>query len=1043
MELQELFVTLGLKAGEFNQGLDDAAKKAQSFGDRIKSGLGSAVQTAGLAATAGVLAVGGAIAGMGAAGVNAFVGYQQQMNEVFTLLPGITDDAMSQMSDDVQAFSREFGTLPQEVVPALYQALSAGVPPDNVFAFLETAQMAAIGGVTDLETAVDGISSTVNAYGSDVIDAGQASDLMFTAVRLGKTTFDELAASLFQVNPTAAALGVQFGDVTGALAGMTAQGVPTSVATTQLRQLLVELSKDGGKAASMFQDLSGQTFANFIATGGNMADALELMQGGAADMGVGIQDLFGSVEAGNAALALSGPNLEGYRANIEAMAGSAGATAAAYDQMDGGIGRAVERLKAFGATALLQIGEALEPLITKALDFAEGALPKIQGALDGVIAKVTPIVMAIGDFVGGLLSGEDPVGDFANLAWTLADAFGASQEQAAAVFEAVRTLGDKIAEFVTPIANAVLNFVSFKDVLMGLGLLILSMVIPAVVSLVISLAPILLTVGAVIAVVALLRNAWENNWGDIQGKTQAAWDFIRPKLEAIKDWIVNTVIPAIKDLWQKWTTEWWPAIQGKLQEAWDVIRPILEKIGTFITDTLIPTIKELYEKWTTEWWPTIQTVLENVWTIVKGIFEELGRWVNDNIVPWIEFLQKKWSEDVWPAIQEGLETAWAIIEPIWEAIRKWAAETIPPILESLKGVFETVMSGISAAVEPVKAVWDGFVSAVTDFFDWLKNKVFNFDIHLPDLPSWAVPGSPLPIHTAWAKFSEDMPEIAGEVSEGFYEIADAVDTLRDAVQVIPDAVGQMFDSIGGYLDRAGSIGGIAGGFARRFEQTVTGPMKEEIDSLGETVEKARPIFEDVFQDWDWKLGGVDDVKTLDQLLKLRARLAGRIHDMPAASSLYEQQSLATVNASINAFMERNDLNQEYIQQQERLLALEKARADMDFLKSQMDFLKLVSENADILGPGVLAGLSGLQLGVAGDPGALLDATVDIMERLVKNASFELNAGGSGSPVLNSPTPGTGGGTTYNVQNQTINGGQNIYLYGAEESELELLGVLAR
>src|SRR5258707_1301082 len=85
--------------------------------------------------------------------------------------------------------------------------------------------LAAVGGVTSLETAVDGISSTVNAYGDKVITATQASDLMFTAVKVGKTTFDELSKSLFNVNPAAAALGVKFQDVTAALASMTAQGV--------------------------------------------------------------------------------------------------------------------------------------------------------------------------------------------------------------------------------------------------------------------------------------------------------------------------------------------------------------------------------------------------------------------------------------------------------------------------------------------------------------------------------------------------------------------------------------------------------------------------------------------------------------------------------------------------------------------------------------------------------------------------------------------------------------------------------------------------
>ena len=53
--------------------------------------------------------------------------------------------------------------------------------------FLETAQKGAVAGVSDVSTAVDGLSSVVNAWGEKNITAAQASDLMFTAVKEGKT----------------------------------------------------------------------------------------------------------------------------------------------------------------------------------------------------------------------------------------------------------------------------------------------------------------------------------------------------------------------------------------------------------------------------------------------------------------------------------------------------------------------------------------------------------------------------------------------------------------------------------------------------------------------------------------------------------------------------------------------------------------------------------------------------------------------------------------------------------------------------------------
>lgn len=309
---------------------------------------------------AGVFAGGAALIGKS---VWDFAGFDRQMNEVFTLLPGISGKAMGEMSEQVKTFAADFGVLPQQVVPALYQSLSAGVPADNVFAFIETAQKLARGGVTELETAVDGLSSVVNAYGSDILSAQQASDLMFTTVKLGKTTIADLSQSIFQVTPTAAGLGVTFQDVSAALAAMTLQGVPTSVATTQLRQVLVELGKDGSKTADVFSKMTGKTFRQFIAEGGNLQGALQIIGKAADGSGLSISDMFGSVEAGSAALALTGPGAESFSNALTMMNDSAGATDAAFAQMNQGLSATMDRLRARFSVVMLNIGESIAPTL--------------------------------------------------------------------------------------------------------------------------------------------------------------------------------------------------------------------------------------------------------------------------------------------------------------------------------------------------------------------------------------------------------------------------------------------------------------------------------------------------------------------------------------------------------------------------------------------------------------------------------------------------------------------------------------------------------
>lgn len=364
--------------------------------EQLKGNVGGAFNKIGKAAIAGAAVATTAIAGFAASSIKEFATFESGMNEVFTLLPGMTDDAMKDMEKSVLDFSKEMKVLPEKTIPALYQAISAGVPKENVFDFLTTAQKAAKGGVTELETAVDGISSVVNAYGADVIDATKVSDLMFTAVKNGKTTFDEMAASLFQVIPTASSLGVEFDNVTAAIATMTAQGTPTSVATTQMRQLFVELSKSGSKAAKTFEEISGKTFKQFISEGGNVQDALKQMEREAQRNNISISDLFSSVEAGNAALSLTGKNAKKFAQNLKDMQDAAGATDAAYDQMNQGINTALESLAASFSSLKITVGREIAPVI-------EGLANKMAelASDEKFVEDVTNLVRAAVEFLVG------------------------------------------------------------------------------------------------------------------------------------------------------------------------------------------------------------------------------------------------------------------------------------------------------------------------------------------------------------------------------------------------------------------------------------------------------------------------------------------------------------------------------------------------------------------------------------------------------------------------------------------------------------------
>ena len=78
--------------------------RARDKASKIIAGVGKLAKKVGKA-------VGVAIAAGFAAGLNAVINFEKGMAEVFTLMPGITGEAMTKMEDQMKAFASEAGTL--------------------------------------------------------------------------------------------------------------------------------------------------------------------------------------------------------------------------------------------------------------------------------------------------------------------------------------------------------------------------------------------------------------------------------------------------------------------------------------------------------------------------------------------------------------------------------------------------------------------------------------------------------------------------------------------------------------------------------------------------------------------------------------------------------------------------------------------------------------------------------------------------------------------------------------------------------------------
>ena len=334
-------------------------------------------------------AAGAALIGFAASAAAEFARVEQSWAEVTTLMPQATRQATDQMLGEVRRFSRETGFAIQDSIQASYQALSAGIAQSELTGFLDTAGQAARAGVTDITTGVDAISSALNAYNLEAERSTDVSDAMFTAIRLGKTTFGELAPVMGPVLPIAASMNTEFQEITASVAALTAQGNPTSIAMTQIRAALVALSKDT-EARSVFESVVGMSYADYQAQGGTLQEALQIIVDEAEKSGQSVVDMFGRVEGANAALALS--SQKGAETFTAAMGDIEGATEDAAQKIEATTATSMQRMSAMWTDFKIGVGGFVAGLAEGMLEIvgiiergARGATVSINQMITGVL----------------------------------------------------------------------------------------------------------------------------------------------------------------------------------------------------------------------------------------------------------------------------------------------------------------------------------------------------------------------------------------------------------------------------------------------------------------------------------------------------------------------------------------------------------------------------------------------------------------------------------------------------------------------------------
>lgn len=562
-------------AGQLDPSLQKSLAGATKKFSGMKIGM-AALGTAAVAAT-------GAIVKFGADSVKSAAAFETQMANVSTLLDGTTEQVKkrtSELGNGLIDVSNQTGVATEDLTDGLYQMISAvGDSPDVLDKVKIAAEGAAAGGATTTD-AINLLSAVTKAYGDTSSDAmGKVSDLAFTAVKLGQTTFPELANSIKQVTGTSNTLGVSQEELFGIMATTTGVTGDTATAATQLKAIYSNLMKPTdamSKALDSMGFSSGQAAIQQLGLQGTLQALSDSCNGDASAMA----QMFSSSEALNMVIPLTTSLSDALTEKTKAMYEATGATSEAFGRQTDTLQYNIQMIKNLGKNFMTSIGQKILPVVREAAQkifpALQNGLDAIGPVLDNVYVALSPLISGFGDLVSGIFPNiEGGLSGMSNL------------------WQGLKEPIQAIAENIIPV---------FKDVFQGIGNMFTQLqpvfaefasnLFPQIGKIIQALTPILQTIGSALSPV----------FGMI---TQ----LVSSLLPALTN-VINFLMPIIQAVAS--------VIASVLGNAFNIVLPIIQNVINVIS-SLCDFITNVF---TLNWsaaWENVKSIFSNCWQAIVGL----------------------------------------------------------------------------------------------------------------------------------------------------------------------------------------------------------------------------------------------------------------------------------------------------------------------------------------------------------------------------------------------------------------------------------------
>ena len=582
----------------------------------------------------GAITLTGAVAGVASLGaitaksVGQAIELQKEMSNVATLLDGDVHKRVGELQKDVLDLSDTTSVFTSDLTNGLYETISAfGDNEETIKRVGIAAKAAKAGNATTIES-IRLLSAVTKGYGDTSAAAMEkAADMSFQIVKLGQTTFPDLAASMGRVVPMAAAMHIKLEELSGAYATLTGVTGGAAEVSTQLRAVIqgfVKPSKEMAAAIKQSGYKSGQAMLQTL----GLHKSLLLLKKGCRGNALALTSLFGSVESGTAILALVGAQSDNMAAKTKAMFEASGIAEKAYTAQMDNFAAKWAKIVNIARNFMTKIGIKILPLLER---MADKALPHVINLSE----KLVKVLDSAGESITKYLEEVD----FEKVIHGLKDTY----------------------KFV------VKNWKFFVGVFGGA-------LVVAIGAAVVSIGWIPFAIAGVVAAAAWLWNSWDDICGWINDRISSVVNWFQTNMPGLVG-VMQRVYEGIKEV-LSWLYE-------RFRVVFDAVLAVVKVIGPPILDFIKATLSvvlqqvEVYIKKVIAWIERICTAFNRVYDVVKPLFPLIGQMLEtafrNSIQRVIDMLKvlMKWIQNVFAKINSMIESVANIQQAVTGKVKGW------------------------------------------------------------------------------------------------------------------------------------------------------------------------------------------------------------------------------------------------------------------------------------------------------------------------------------------------------------------------------------